>query len=155
MEKTTSIYLYQGIIRIVTSATTTIGCPIANGPVYFLKNTDSPEEIGTKALEALNSFQNRSVPHPKNQEEWELYGKKFDRSLQLPYSEYTFWKKGAKKLLLEMDENIITVLPIKNLIAANIKGKGYGSFLEHKNRTCQAEPEELGRAILAAFEDCE
>jgi hypothetical protein len=170
LEKTASVYLSNdGVIRIVTEATTTMGLSIANEPVYFLKDKDSPEEIGLKALEALNGFQERSVPHPKNQEEWKMGDLKWLKSLQIT-SWRSFLKKGAKNLLLKMKEDTITILPTKVSLKSegsasflilptkevvNLKGKGSTSFLEHKKSVCSTQPKELGQTILAAFDDCE
>jgi hypothetical protein len=151
LEKTASVYLSNdGIIRIVTEGTTTMGLSVENEPVYFLKDKDSPEEIGLKALEALNGFQEGSVPHPKNQEEWKMGDLKWLKSLQIT-SWRSFLKKGAKNLLLKMKEDTITILPTK----VSLKGGGRASFLEHKKSVCSTQPQELGQTILAAFGDCE
>ncbi|MDF3033092.1 MAG: hypothetical protein K0R76_46 [Alphaproteobacteria bacterium] len=151
MEKTASVYLSNdGVIRIVTKATTTMGLSVASEPVYFLKDTDNPEAIGLKALEALNGFRERSVPHPKNQEEWKIGDLKWLKSLQIT-SWRNFLKKGAKSLLLKMKEDTITILPTK----VSLKGGGGASFLEHKKIVCSTQPQELGQTILAAFGDCE
>ena len=155
MEHTADLYLSDGIIRVITRGTTSIGCPVWNGPVYFLKETDSPEEIGDTAMKALGDFKEKSIPHPTTQEEWKVHGLKNKERLQLPSSWRAFLKKGAKSLLLKENKNTITIIPSKNLVAANGKSGLEASFLENKIRTCSADPEELGKAILEAFNDCE
>ncbi len=148
MIKSASVYLSRdGVIRIVTEATTTMGLSVDIEPVYFLKDKDSPEEIGLKALEALNGFQEGPVPHPKNQEERKKGELKWLRSLQIT-SRRSFLKKGGKVLLLNMEGDTMTIFPTK------VKA-GRALFLDPTKSACSTKPEEMGQAILAAFDDCE
>ena len=147
MIKTASIYLsLDGAVRFCVHAITTMYPTITEGTVYSLKDTDSPEEIGKKALETLHAFPESPIPYPKNKKELKARSiyKHFNVSSQRALS-----KSGAKRLGLGLLEgDIIKVLPTKNC------GQS-GDLYIGKERICSIDPKELGQAILAAFEDCE
>ncbi|MGL4825646.1 MAG: hypothetical protein ACRC4G_05590 [Alphaproteobacteria bacterium] len=150
--KTSSVYLTNDVLRILTHAETTVGLTTAHGPIFFLTLMDGPLELGKKVLEAFDGFI-PIIPHPKNQEEHRVEYQRYCERMKI--KSWRTFAKNSKILDLKMDKKYkITIIPTKNLLAANIKGGNF-SFLPEKTRLCSTDPEELGRAILAAFEDCE
>ncbi|MGL4426363.1 MAG: hypothetical protein ACRCUQ_01215 [Alphaproteobacteria bacterium] len=151
--KMASIYLSKDVLRIVTFSKTTVGLSSAYYPIFFLKISDRPSEIGKKALEALDGF-TVGVPHPKNQEEHRLELQQFCERMQI--KSWRGFLKGTKEVDLELETSgLIKITPMINFIDAKIKGRGDFYWLYEKTRLSSTDPEELGRAILAAFEDCE
>ncbi|MGL4825489.1 MAG: hypothetical protein ACRC4G_04765 [Alphaproteobacteria bacterium] len=145
--KMASIYLSKDVLRIVTFSKTTVGLSSSYYPIFFLKISDAPSEIGKKALEALDGF-TLGVPHPKNQEEHRLELQQYYERMQIK-SWGSFMKK-SKLLRIEEIKSNIEIMPCKNSGPRN----GY-DHLPEKIRHCSTDPEALGLAILAAFEDCE
>jgi uncharacterized secreted protein with C-terminal beta-propeller domain len=149
--KMASVYLNKNNIYVVTFSKTTVGLYSAYYPIFFLKMSDSPSEIGKKALEALDGF-TLGVPHPKNQEEFKKYDDEHDKAMQIK-SWRSFVKKTKSIELEAKEKNEIEVIPLKN--TTKIKDAGDFQPLPEKTRLCSPDPETLGLAILAAFEDCE
>ena len=145
--KSASIYLKDGVIRIIPHAKTTEGLTKNVGPVFFLQETDPSTVIGQKTLEALALF-GKVIPHPKNQEEWKASESEWCQAMKI--KSWRTFAKNAKVLGIEMDGDSISIIPTRNMLPK----RGF-EWLQHKSRTSTADPEELGRVIIEAFDDCE
>lgn len=145
--KSASIYLKDGVIRIISKAKTLEGAIMEEKPVFFLQETDPFEAIGQKTLEALSLF-GKVIPYPKNQEAWKARQLEWCKSMKI--KSWRTFAKGTKSLDIEMDNNNIIITPLKNMGSK----EGF-DWLENKSRPAPTDPEKLGRAILEAFDDCE
>ncbi|MGL5720711.1 MAG: hypothetical protein ACRCYP_08010, partial [Alphaproteobacteria bacterium] len=84
--------------------------------------------------------------------EFKQFDAEHNKAMQI--KSWRSFAKQAKSIRLEVSQqNEIKLTPYKN--TTKIKDAGDFQPIPEKARLCSTDPEELGRAILAAFEDCE
>jgi hypothetical protein len=136
--------LRKGKILIQSYSRATTGLWIATGPVFVIDEGD-PDALGTKIRYALNGSI-EGVQHP-SQAEW--------KTVQGPMLEAAGVKtwatlaKSAKSVGLEFDGGIVKMVPTAGY------GNNGGKSLPEKAVECEFDNDELGSALVLAFERCE
>lgn len=148
MRKSASIYLKDGMIRILPIVTTTQHISLEAEPVFFLHASDAVETIGKIALEAFD-YCRADFPHPSNQHEFTLHSRSINKAMKI--KTWKAFQLGAKTLSIRIENSIISIHPYKN---EGVRA-GFTPLGKEKVRTCSLDPAELGQAILDAFKDCE
>ena len=142
--KRASALLRKGKILIQGYSKATTGLWIGMGPVYVI-DEEYPDELGAKIRAALHGS-TEGVPHP-SQAEW--------KAVQAPMLEAASVKtwatlaKSAKSVGLEFDEGLVRMVPTAGY------GNNGGTSLLGKIVECEFENDELGPALVLAFERCE
>lgn len=136
--------LRKGKILIQSYSKAITGLWIATGPVYVI-DEGHPDELGAKIRDALHGSI-KGMRHP-SQAEW--------KTVQAPMLEaagvktWTTLAKSAKSVGLELDGEIVRMLPTAGY------GNNGGKSLPEKAVECDFDNDELGSALVLAFERCE
>lgn len=141
MKSQASVFLRGGHLIINTQNEAVTGVLIASNHVFVLAENDTKENIGLMILKALAL--SKRVPHPKA---WKNIGTPLFKAAGV-----RSWKKfadGTKYVNVMMQDNKITLCPYHN------RGTKDGFVSVGIEIESSQKPQEIGAALMNAFEHC-
>lgn len=149
--KSAGAYKKESKILIQAYSETIDGIDELNGPIFVCNENDLPSKIGQNILDALNESR-KGVPNP-DPSLWKEEEKNDPILKAAGVKTWNAMMKSSKKTTVILDRGQINLIP-KKFSGTKGDGKGYHS-LKDKAITSDLDPENLGRALLEAFEKCE
>jgi hypothetical protein len=136
MEKSCGVYFRGEDVYVITSSYTTIGLLIATEPMFRLKRTDSPTDLGATVMEALQASR-KGVPNPEDL-----------RSVGIALAGFfgvktlSSFERTATYFSLSLTANGVNIMP-------TVRGnRGGFSHLPDQAVNCKAEPTQIGETLL-------